>query len=125
MKKRLAGTLTCMEGHWENLLQEAQTREDTVVFSELDSLVQMARFATEKLLLYWDMNLTDKDIPDTVTLDESDDNIDSTLEAVGDENAVLHTQEFVAMMDSGERDIAREEKTTPGNPFHNAALWTI
>ena len=23
MKKRLAGTLTCMEGHWENLLQEA------------------------------------------------------------------------------------------------------
>ena len=108
-----------MEGHWENLLREAQTREDTVVFSELDSLVQMARFATEKLLLYWDMNLTDKDIPDTVTLDESDDNIDSTLEAVGDENAVLHTQEFVATMDSGERAIAREEKTTPGNPFHN------
>jgi hypothetical protein len=48
MKKCLAGTLTRMEGHWEHLLQEAQNREETVVFSELESLVQMARFATEK-----------------------------------------------------------------------------
>ena len=38
-----------MEGHWEHLLQEARTREDTVVFTELESLVQMARFATEQV----------------------------------------------------------------------------
>ena len=99
-----------MEGHLDNLLREAQTREETVVFSKLDSLVQMARFATKKLPPYWDTNLMNND---TVTVGKSGDNVD------GDENAVLHAQEAVATVDPGERDIARVEKTTPGNPFQN------
>lgn len=116
MKRHLTKTLTHIEGHWDNLLREVQTREDTVVFSELDSLVQMARFATENLPPYWDTNLRNND---TVTLGESGDNVDSTPEADGDKNAVLQAQEAVATVDPGERDIARVEKTTPGNPFHN------
>ena len=87
-----------------------RTREETVVFSKLDSLVQMARFATEKQPPYWDTNLTNKN---TVTVGKLGDNVD------GDENAVLHAQEAFATVDPGERDIARVEKTTPGNPFHN------
>ena len=93
-----------------------RTREETVVFSKLDSLVQMARFATEKQPPYWNTNLTNND---TVTLGESGDNVNSTPEADGGKIAVLHAQEAVATVDPGERDIARVEKTTPGNPFHN------
>ena len=57
-----------------------------VVFSELESLVQMARYATEKLPQYRETNRTNKNPPDTVTPDESGDNIDSTPEADVDEN---------------------------------------
>ena len=76
----------------------------------------MARFATEKQPPYWNTNLMNND---TVTLGESGDNVNSTPEADGDKIAVLHAQEAVATVDPGERDIARVEKTTPGNPFQN------
>ena len=48
IKIRLKPTLIRMEVHWENLLQEAHSR-DKVIFLELHSLVQTAQFATEFL----------------------------------------------------------------------------
>ena len=49
MRVRLVGTLTHMEDHRDNLLREIRTRKDTIIFSELDSLIQLARSATENL----------------------------------------------------------------------------
>ena len=93
-----------------------------VVFSELDSLVQMARFATKKVPPYWDTNFTNhdpNDNPDTITPGKSDEDIDDTPEADGDENAVSKAQEGITTMDPGKRDIATLKRPTPGNPFHN------
>jgi hypothetical protein len=49
MEKRLGKTFAKLEGRWEHLLHEARNRNETVVLSELDNLVQMARFATEQV----------------------------------------------------------------------------
>ena len=100
-----------------------------MVFSELESLVQMARFATEKIPPYRETNRTSNDSPDMVTPNESGDSNDSTPEYDGDENAVLHSQGVVATINSGKRDIAREEsrttkpiQTNPGNTIHNSGI---
>ena len=115
MKKCLAGTLTRMEGHWGKLLQEARNREDTVVFSELESLVQMARFATEKVPPYRETNRISKDSLDMVTPNEPGDSNNSTPEDDGDENAVFHTQGVVATINFGE--LAKNNNNWPqGNP---------
>ena len=79
----LTRTLAHMEDHWKNLLQKARSRGDTVVFSELDSLVQMARFATEKLPPCWDENLTNQDPsnnPDAITPGKTGEDVDNTPE---------------------------------------------
>ena len=51
---RLRRILTRMENHWKNLLQEVQSREDKVIFQELQNLVQTARHAVESLPPCWD-----------------------------------------------------------------------
>ena len=51
---RLRRILTRMENHWKNLLQEVQSRNDKVVFLELQNLVQTARHAVESLPPCWD-----------------------------------------------------------------------
>ena len=51
-----------MEAYWENLLQAAQSRDDKVVFIELQNLVQTARHAVENLPPCWDKGVT---VPDT------------------------------------------------------------
>ena len=56
MRKCLERTLARMEGCWEHLLQEAQKQNETVMFSELENLVQMERFATEQIPLHREMN---------------------------------------------------------------------
>ena len=122
MKTRLAGTLTRMEDHWDNLSQEIRTQEDTVMFSELDSLVQMARFTTENLPPFRETNRTPKEFPIPVTQNESGDNVESAPEDVGDESAVSHTQEVVKPTNPGKRDIAKGINTTPGNPCLNGGV---
>ena len=91
-----------------------------VVFSELESLVQMARYATEKLPQYRETNRTNKNPPDTVTPEELGDNIDSTPEADGEKNAVLHTQGVVATINSGKMRHCQRRKqhyqTHPNKP---------
>ena len=39
-----------MENCWENLLQEAWEKNETVVFTELEKLVEMVRSATEEAM---------------------------------------------------------------------------
>ena len=97
-----------------------------VAFSELESLVQMAQFTTEKIPPYRETNGTSKDSPDMVTLNELGD---STPEDNGDENAVFHTQGVVATINSGKRNIDREESSTnkpsqtnPRNTIHNGGI---
>ena len=117
-------TLTRMEDHWDNLLQEAQSRDDTAVFSELDSLVKMAQFPIEKLRLCWDKNLMNQDPsdnPDAITPGKSGDDVNDTPETNGDKNAVSKAQEGVTMMDPGKRDIATLRRPTHRNPFHNGS----
>ena len=87
MRKRSIRTLKRMEGHWEHLLREAQNREDTVVFSELESLIQMARFATEQVPPYRETSRISKDSPDMVAPNKPGDRNDSTPEDDGNENA--------------------------------------
>ena len=122
IKNLLTRTLTHIEDHWDNLLQEAQSRGDTAVFSELDSLVKMAQFPTEKLRPCWDKNLMNQDPsdnPDAITPGKSGDDVNDTPETNGGKNAVSKAQEGVTMMDPGKRDIATLKRPTPGNPFHN------
>ena len=69
---RLKQTLTGMEAHWKNLLQEAQSQDDKVIFLELQNLVQTARHAAENLPPCWDKGLTVPDPSDNLaTPDES------------------------------------------------------
>ena len=111
-----------MEDHWGNLLQEAKSRGDTVVFSELDSLVQMARFATKKLPPYLAKNLTNhdpSDNPDTITPGELGDDVNDTPETDGNKNTVSKSQEGVTTMDPGERDIATLKRPTTALGIHS------
>ena len=89
IKNLLTRTLTHIEDHWDNLLQEAQSRDDTAVFSELDSLVKMALFPTEKLHPCWDKNLTNQDPsdnPDAITPGKLGENVNDTPETNGDKS---------------------------------------
>ena len=101
MRKRLERTLARMEGHWEHLLQEAQKPNKTVVFSELENLVQMARFATEQIPPHRETNRISEESPDIVATHEPDHSDDSAPESDGDKNEVFHNQGAVAMTDSG------------------------
>ena len=124
IKNLLTRTLTHIEDHWDNLLQEAQSRGDTAVFSELDSLVKMAQFPTEKLRPCWDKNLMNQDPsdnPDAITPGKSGDDVNDTPETNGGKNAVSKAQEGVTMMDPGKRDIATLRRPTNRNPFHNGS----
>ena len=117
-----------MEGRWEHLLQEAQKLNETVVFSELENLVQIARFATELKPPHRETNSISKESPDIVARYEPDDSDDGTPERDGDENEVFHTQGAVATMDLGQLDNTGEEIGTnrpiqinPENTIHSGS----
>ena len=117
-----------MEGRWEHLLQEARKWNEMVVFSELEHLVQMARFATEQIPPHPEMNWINES-PDIVTTYEPGDRDDSTPESNGDKNGVFHTQGAVATIHSGERDNIGEECGTdkpiqikPENTIHSSSI---
>ena len=63
-----------------------------MVFSELESLVQMTRFAIEQAHTPYRAARICKNPPDMDTPSEPGDRTDSTPEDDEDENAVLHTQ---------------------------------
>ena len=67
-----------MEGCWEHLLQKAQKQNETVMFSELENLVQMVRFATEQIPSHQEMNWISKESTDIVAIYEPDDSDDNT-----------------------------------------------
>ena len=89
MRQRSIRTLKRMEGHWEHLLQEARNQKDTVVFSELESLIQMARFATEQVPPYRETSGISKDTPDMVTPNKPGDRNDSTPEDDGEKLNII------------------------------------
>ena len=80
MEKRSARTLKRMESHWKRLVRKARTGEDTMVFSELDSLVQMALFAIEQAHTPYRTGRFRENSLDMVTPSEPGDSTDSTPE---------------------------------------------
>ena len=64
---RLKRTLTRMEAHWKNLIQKVQSRDDKVVFLELQNLVQTARHTAENLRPCRDRGLAIPDPRDNQT----------------------------------------------------------
>ena len=122
MQRRPVRTLTRIEDRWDNLLREIRTREDTVVFSELDSLVQMARLTTVNLPPFRETHRTPEGSLNPATPTQSVDDIGRTPEDNEDENAVFHTQGVIDPLNPGKRDIAKSGHTTPGNPFLNGSV---
>lgn len=51
MSSRLGKKFARMESRWENLLQEARENDETVVFTEIEDLVETARSATEDAIM--------------------------------------------------------------------------
>ena len=77
------------------------------MFSELENLVQMERFATEQIPLHREMNWISKESTDIVAIYEPDDSDDNTPKSNGDKNEVFHAQGAVAT-------IHRETTLHPG-----------
>ena len=54
----LKRTLTRMEAHWKKLQEEVKSRDDEIVFLELQELVETARHTTDNLPPYWNKGVT-------------------------------------------------------------------
>ena len=118
---RLKRTLTRMEAHWKNLIQKVQSRDDKVVFLELQNLVQTARHAAENLPPCWDKGLAIPDPSDNrATPDESAGEIDDIPTAEEWERTMSKGREAVMIMDPGERNIATPRGPTQINPALNS-----
>lgn len=76
-----------------------------MVFSELKSLVQMARFAIEQTQVPYLAARMKKNPLDIVTPSESGDRADSTTENDEDESAVLHTQNGIPRSNGDENPV--------------------
>ena len=104
---RLRRILTRMENHWKNLLQEVQSRDDKVIFLELQNLVQTARQAVESLPPCWDEGVRVPDASDDrATLSNAAcafDNIPTTEER---EETASESCEAVTIMDQSGSNIA-------------------
>ena len=54
----LKRTLTRMEAHWKALQEEVRSRDDEIIFSEIQELVETARRTTDGLPTYWNKGVT-------------------------------------------------------------------
>ena len=119
---RLAGTLKRMENHWNDLSDEIKAREDTVIFSELDSVVQIARLATENLPSCWRTYRATSTYPNQVMQKSLGGNTGTVPDEIGNNSATFPTRTTVTPTKPGERDIAKRINTTPGNLFLNGGV---
>ena len=109
-----------MEAYWENLLQAAQSRDDKVLFIELQNLVQTARHAVENLPPCWDKGVT---VPDTsddrATLNDAACAIDDSPTTEEWERTTSDGHGAVTIMYQGESNIATPRGTTQIHPAIN------
>ena len=47
-----------MEAHWKALQEEVRSRDDEIIFSEIQELVETARRTTDGLPTYWNKGVT-------------------------------------------------------------------
>ena len=117
-----------MEVHWANQLQETQSRDDKVIFLELQNLVQTARHAAENLPPCWDRDLVDLDPSDnrtTAILDKSDGEVDNTPTTAEWKRTMSGGREAITVMDPGEHDIATPRRPTQINPALNLPILKL
>ena len=119
---RLTGTLKRMENHWNDLSDEVKARKDTVVFSELDSVVQTARLATENLPSCWGTYRKTNTYPNQVMKNGPGSDDRTVPDGIGNKSATLPTLTTAKPTKPGERDTATRINTTPGNPFLNGGI---
>ena len=96
-----------MEAHWKTLLQEIQSRDDKVIFLELQNLVEMAWHTAKNLPQCWDRGLAIPDPSDNQTTpNESESETDDIPTAKEWERTMSEGREAVTIMDSGKHNIA-------------------
>ena len=119
-KIRLRRILTRMENHWKNLLQEVQSRNDKVIFLELQNLVQTAQNAVESLPPCWDEGVRVPDASDDLaTLSDAACAIDDIPTTEEREETASESCEVVTIMDQSGSNVATTRCTTQVYPAPN------
>lgn len=88
----LKRTLTRMEAHWKALQEEVRSRDDEIIFSEIQELVETARRTTDGLPTYWNKGVAVPVSSDDCSTLESESEPDDPPTAWPNNGPYTHTE---------------------------------